>query len=216
MTARTRLPDPPSKDKLCGIGIRDNEYHTISTDELWWRVHRTDGPNVLAWNAFRRFGPVLRFDPHPLPRRVHPDRGIWYGAWTPDAALAETFQADRTIDRFRDAPYLTGLGFTRELHLLDVAADSTGAWATRAGGTFAMSTAPHSITQRWARRIVDAFPDLDGLRYNSRFAGTACIALFLPAATAMPGQPIFSEPLNHPGLARRIAGGAQRLGYDVI
>jgi RES domain len=216
LTARTRLPDPPPKNRLRAIGIRDNEYRTIGTDKLWWRVHRTAGPYVLAWNAFRYLGPVLRFDPHPPPRRVHPDRGIWYGARTPDAALAETFQTDRTIDRFRDAPYLTGLRFTRELHLLDVAADSTGAWATRAGGTFAMSTAPHSITQRWARRIVEAFPDLDGLRYNSRFAGTACIALFLPAATAMPGYPAFYEPLTHQGLARRIAGAAQRLGYDVI
>lgn len=216
MTARTRLPNPPPKDRLRAIGIRDSEYSTIGADELWWRVHRTEGPNVLAWNSFRHFGPVLRFDPHTLPRRVCPDRGIWYGTANPDAALAETFQADRTIDRFRDTPYLTGLRFTRELHLLDVAADSTGAWATRAGGTFAISMAPHSITQRWARRIVDAFPDLDGLRYNSRFAGTACIALFLPAATAMPGHPIFSEPLNHPGLARRIAAAAQRLGYEVI
>jgi hypothetical protein len=170
----------------------------------------------LPWNGFRHFGPVLRFDPHPPPRRLHADSGIWYGAWSPDAALAETFQTDRTIDRFRDKPYLTGLRFTRELRLLDVAADSTGAWATRAGGTFAISTAPHPITQRWARRIVEAFPDVDGLRYNSRFAGTACIALFLPAATAMPSHPVFSEPLNHPGLARRIAAAAQRLGYDVI
>jgi hypothetical protein len=79
-----------------------------------------------------------------------------------------------------------------------------------------MSTAPHSIAQRWSRRIAEASPDLDGLRYNSRFAGTACIALFLPAATAMPGYPAFSEPLAHPDLARRIPGAAQRLGYDVI
>ena len=131
-------------------------------------------------------------------------------------ALAETFQTDRSIDRFRDTPYLTGLHFTRGLHLLDVAADSEGAWATTASGTFAMSTGPHSITQRWARRVVEAFPDLDGLRYNSRFAGTPCIALFLPAATAMPDRPVISQPLTHPGLVLRITGAAQRLGYDVI
>ena len=32
----------------------------IETGETWWRVHRTEGPHVLAWNAFRHFGPVLR------------------------------------------------------------------------------------------------------------------------------------------------------------
>ena len=216
MSAGARLPHPPSATELRAIGIRDDEYRFIGPDELWWRVHRTEGQFVLAWNAFRHFGPVLRFDPHPAPPRQHRDYGIWYGAATPDAALAEAFQADRTIDRFRGAPYLTGVRFTRALHLLDVATDSAGAWATRAGGTFALSTGPHSISQRWARRIVEAFPDLDGLRYNSRFAGTPCIALFMAAATAMPDRPVFTEPLAHPGLALRITAAARRLGYLVI
>lgn len=122
----------------------------------------------------------------------------------------------RTIDRFRGDPYLTGLRFTRELRLLDLAADSVGAWPTRAGGTFALSTGPHSITQRWARRITEAFPDLDGLRYNSRFAGGPCVALFVPIMAAMPTRPAISLPLTHPGLALRIGGAAQRLGYLLI
>jgi RES domain len=75
------------------------------------------------------------------------------------------------------------------LTVLDVAADSQGAWVTRVGGTFTISTAPHAATQRWARHIVEAFPDLDGLRYNSRFAGQPCVALFRPAASAMPRRP---------------------------
>jgi hypothetical protein len=66
----------------------------------------------------------------------------------PGAALAEAFQDERTIDRVRQAPYLTGLRFNRRLRVLDVATDSVGAWATRAGGNYAMSTAPHAITQR--------------------------------------------------------------------
>jgi hypothetical protein len=91
-----------------------------------------------------------------------------------------------------------------------------GAWATRVGGTFAISTAVHAVTQHWARNIVEAFPDLDGLRDNSGFAGAPCLALFLPALTAMPGRPRLSLPLTHPDLASRIAGGAKRLGYSVI
>jgi hypothetical protein len=63
---------------------------------------------------------------------------------------------------------------------------------------------------------VEAFPDLDGLRYNSRFAGAPCLALFLPALTAMPARPRLSLPLTHPDLATRIAGAAKRLGYAVI
>ena len=158
----------------------------------------------------------MRFDPH-LPRAGHHDGvGVWYGASGPTPALAEAFQAERTIGRFRGDSYLTGLRFTRELRLLDLAADSDGAWPTRAGGTFALSTGPRSITQRWARRITQAFPNLDGLRYNSRFAGEPCIALYMPAADAMPPRPVLSLPLTHPGLALRIAKAAQRLGYLVV
>jgi hypothetical protein len=216
VTGDETLPDPPSKDELQAIGIRDDELRTIRRSAKWWRVHRTDCEHVLAWNEFRIHGPLLRFDPHPQPKGDHPDHGVWYGGSDPGAALAEAFQNERTIDRVREAPYLTSLRFSRELHLLDVAADSIGAWPTRAGGTFAMSTAPHTTTQRWARLIVEAFPTLDGMHYNSRFAGKACIVLFPPAAAAMPPRPLTSHPLTHPGLAKRIAGVADRLGYSMV
>jgi hypothetical protein len=211
-----RLPNPPPAQQLRASGIRDEEYRRIRIDELWWRIHRTEGDHVLAWNTFREYGPHLRFDPHPPPARHHDGLGVWYGASVPTVALAEAFQADRTIDRFRGRPYLTGLRFTRELRLLDIATDSSGSWATRAGGTYALSTGSHSITQRWARRIVEAFPDLDGLRYNSRFAGGPCVVLFPPALNAMPPRPVLSLPLTHPGLALRIAAASQRLGYLVV
>lgn len=171
---------------------------------------------MLAWNAFRHFGPVLRFDPHPSPPAEHPGSAAWYGASTPGAALGEAFHVDRVIDRGRGRPYLTGLSFIRQVDVLDLAVDGAGAWATRAGGTFAISTAPHAITQRWARAIVAAFPHLDGVRYNSRFAGDPCVALFAPARSAMPVRPVFSLPLTHPGLGSRLAGTARRIGYRVI
>jgi hypothetical protein len=72
------------------------------------------------------------------------------------------------------------------------------------------------VTQHWARNIVEAFPDLDGLHYNSWFAGAPCLALFLPAIPAMPARPTLSLPLTHPDLSSRIAGAAKRLGYRVI
>lgn len=210
------LPDPPPPQVLGGLGISARETRTIRRDEVWWRVHRTEGEHVLGWNVLRTFGPLLRFDPHPFPRGEYSECGVWYGASSPDGALGEAFQVDRTIDRSLGRPYLTGLSFARVLTVLDVAADSQGAWVTRVGGTFAISTASHAVTQRWARRIVEAFPDLDGLRYSSRFAGQPCVALFLPAASAMPQRPLVSLPLTHPATASRIAGSAKRLGYSVV
>jgi hypothetical protein len=210
------LADPPPAKALRALGIRADETHTLDVDSIWWRVHRTEGDHILAWNALRTFGPLLRFDPHPRPRGEHVGHGAWYAASTPGGALGEAYQIDRTIDRERGRPYLTGLSFTRTLTVLDLATDSQGAWVTRAGGNFAISTAPHALTQRWARHIVEAFPDLDGLRYNSRFAGEACLVLFAPAASAMPQRPKVSLPLTHPDLASRLAGAARRLGYGVV
>jgi RES domain len=217
----TMLDNPPEPDKLRSLGIHADESRVIGVDEVWWRVHRTVGRNVLPWNAFRTYGPKLRFDPHvvhagPKPAGDDPAHGVWYGASTPDAALAEAFQVGRTISRALDTPYLTGLSFSRPVVVLDLAFDSAGLWATRVGGTFGLSTEPHQVTQRWARAIVEAFPDLDGLRYSSRFANAPCLALFLPAATAMPAHPKMSQPLTHPDLTERITGAAYRLGYRVV
>lgn len=210
------LPDPPAPASLVALGIEDDETRLIDLGETWWRAHFTEGAHVLAWNRFRSFGPVLRFDPHQLPRGEDPTRAVWYGASSPDAALGELFQTDRVIDRTRNKPYLTALSFTRPLSVLDVAADSAGAWITRVGGTFAVSTAPHTITQRWARAISAAFPHLDGIRYNSRYAGHARLALFQPAQAAMPSRPQLSLPLDHPDLINRLAPAAKRLGYLLV
>jgi RES domain len=198
VSGASTLPDPPAPHALRSLGIKADETRLIGVDEVWWRVHRTEGAFVPGWNAFRTYGPV------------------WYGASTPDVALGEAFRVDRTIDRALGRPYLTGLSFIRPLTVLDLAADSVGAWATRVGGTFAISTGPHALTQQWARAIVTAFPDLDGLRYNSRFAGGPCLALFPPAQTAMPARPRLSQPLDHPDLVSHIAAAASRLGYTVI
>ena len=61
------------------------------------------------------------------PKIIHiPDRRL-IRCIRADFALAESFHADSTIDRFRGLPfYLMGLRFTRELRLLDVATDSSG------------------------------------------------------------------------------------------
>lgn len=209
------LPHPPGVDALHAAGIDADEYFTVSTDTVIWRVHRTSGDHVLPWNELRTFGPLLRFDPHPRPRRGHPRHGVWYGAADVPGALAEMFQATRVIDRTAGAPYLTGLRFTRSLRLLDVGGFGAGRWPTRVGGNFALDSTAHSVAQHWARTIRAAHPGLDGLAYRGRFSGGPCLALFTPAAEAFPPAPALSLPLDHPGLVSRLAGAARRIGYSV-
>lgn len=209
------LPHPPSVDTIRAAGITPDEYLTLDTDTIIWRVHPTSGAHVLPWNTLRTFGPVLRFDPHPLPRKTHTRHGVWYGATDVPGALAEAFQTTRVIDTHTRTPYLTAVRFTRSLQLLDLAAHGDGRWPTRVGGNFALSTAAHGIAQHWARTIRAAHPNLDGLAYRGRFAGALCVALFTPAAHAFPHHAEMTVPLDHPGFASRLAGAADRIGYAV-
>lgn len=215
------LPEPPPAEALKLLGIRDDELHTVVVAETWWRLHFTTCEHVLAWNAFRHYGPVARFDPHPAaagddPTAEHADCGVWHGAADAITALGEAFQHDRVIDRRRGLPFLTAMKFQRDLTLLDIASNGPGRWPTRAGGNYALATAEHAVTQRWANHISEAFPELDGLHYAGLYGGGACIALFRPAANAMPNRPAFSRPLIDPALQDRLGNAAQRLGYDLV
>lgn len=210
------LPEPPPAHELERLGIRPEELHTIEPNAEWWRVHYTTSAYSLPWNTFRHYGPTSRFDPHPPPPNTHPDHAIWYGASSAITALAEVFQSTRIIATVPDTPYLTAFRFTRPLTLLNIAAGGAGAWPTRVGGSFAMSTtAAHATTQQWANTIVTAFPDLDGIYYQSRFGGEPAAALFAPARDALPIHPLTSLPLTHPDLVGALADAARRIGYGL-
>ena len=210
------LPEPPSIEDLRDAGILPDEMIEWTPGDVVWRVHRTTGPHVLAWNGLRTFGPVLRFDHHPLPPADRTIYGIWYGASNPRGALAEAFQSSRTVDRRHCEPFLTSVKFVRGLRLLDVSGIGTGVWATRVGGNHALDSAAHRRTQHWAKTIHRTHDNLDGIIYRGRYAGTVCMALFERASDAFPALPEFSAPLSHPALADRVYTAAHELGYTII
>ena len=209
------LPPPPAVSVLHDAGIHPGELLTWQPAELLWRVHRTTGGHVLPWNGMRTFGPILRFDHHPLPRAEHTTYGIWYGAASPRGGLAEAFQSARVIDRHHGDPYLTGLRFQRPLRLLDVSGIGGSTWATRVGGNHALDSTAHSRTQHWARAIHRAHDNLDGIIYRGRLAGSVCVALAERATDAFPAHPAVSLPLAHPALAGPIDTAAHQLGYAI-
>ena len=92
-----------------------------------------------------------------------------------------------------------------------MAVDGEGAWANRAGMS-AISTAAHAITQRWARGIVDAFGDPDGVGDHSGFAADPCLALVTAADSAMPTPPGVSGPLTR---LRCLDAAPGRFGYRI-
>jgi hypothetical protein len=205
-----KLPWPPEPARLREV---QTELHRVATSTLLWRLHETVGPHVLPWNALRRFGPVShsRFDPHNLPPRRQ-RLGVFYVTLDVATAVAERFQVSRRVDTRHGSPHLTGWKPTRVLQLLDL----TSTWPVRAGASHAINTGRRDVTRAWARAIASAWPDLDALWYASSMTGRPCLALFSPAEDAVPGVPIFSEPLAHPGMQPWLAQACREIGYQLL
>jgi hypothetical protein len=209
-----KLPWAPPSGRLASLGVRPAELLTLREDDALWRLHRTHGEHVVAWNLMRRYGPVTsgRFDPHEPPPREQV-AGVLYAAGSAQTCVAEVFQNTRRVNRWRGVPFLTLFCPTRMLRLVDLC----GPWPTRAGASQALASGRRDVARSWARSIRMAFPELDGVAYPSSMDGGAvAYALFDPAADALPAAPAGSWPLSHPALAEPLAAAAHTLGYGLL
>jgi hypothetical protein len=203
------VPDP---DRLQAVGP---DLRVVDPSVVLWRIHRTTGPHVTAWNELRRFGPIAwcRFDPHPAgPARLHPDAGVLYLAGDPATALAEAYQLTRVVDLVTGRPAVTAFRPGRALTLVDL----TGSWPLRVGASHVINTDDRRVvTQAWARAIAAAWPDLDGLWHTSSLTGSPCVTLFAPGSTALPGDPVRTWLLDDPAVADVLAVASRRIGYRI-
>ena len=213
-----KLPWPPDADRLRAVR-RDDDVVAFAPISALARVYRAGGQHAARWDGFRTVGPVAtaRFDPHPptgdgRPREV-PGCGVLYAALTLRTALAEAFQAARVVDRHTDRPWLAVFRPSRTLRLLDL----TGTWPTRAGASQAISSGPRDRARAWARVIVEAYDDIDGLWYRSSMdGGRPAVCLWERARDAMPAQPWAHLPLDAPALALPVARACRDLGYRFL
>lgn len=206
-----KLPWPPATLP----SLRANDIRTLEEGLLVWRVYRAGGSHPVAWNGFRYHGPVAtgRFDHHEPPAHVDPDRGILYAALDIMAAVAETFQDTRTVDRGREEPWLIGFALALDLRALDL----TRLWPTRAGASQLIAAGRRDIAQAWSQRIYDAYPTIQAVLYRSSMAGgSRNLALYERAAPNLPLNPRFHAPLTHPGLELPLRRTAAELGYSLI
>ena len=208
MTGALTLPDPPAPDALRSLGIQADD--TCDRETRGVVASRQDHRSTcFGMERVRTYGPLLRFDPHALPVGEDPQqKGVWYAGqpqtlhWgsvpgqqdyrsrarqpVPDRALLHA-TPHRAGPRRRQRRRVGHAG-GRNICDLD-----RGALGDRTLGA------------QYRRGL----PASSGPRYNSRFAGGPCLALYLAALTAMPGRPKLSLPLNHPDLVTRIAGAAR-------
>lgn len=205
-----KLPLPPPAQQL-----RYQRQHVREVDgsAVLWRVHRTSGTHVVAWNQLRYWGPssTMRFEPHDPPAHVQ-DRSVSYAALTVPTALAEVFQQTRLINSRRGTPYLTGWSPARPLTLLDL----TSAWPVYAGASHVINTGRRDFCRTWARAIHSSWPELDGLWHQSAMTGGEAVTLFTHAADSFPSRPLVSLPLDHPGLRAHLLDAASQIGYRLV
>lgn len=185
----------------------------IAYSDVLWRVHRTQGEHVLAWNALRHYGPLpsMRWDPHPGSTPATHAEGVLYAAVDVATAVAEVYQTTRTIDTRAGAPRLTAWQPVRPLRLLDL----SGTWLIRNNASASLLTVPRSTCRRWACAIHTAWPDLDGLIAPSAMTGRPTVVLWNGAADAMPSAPSFSRALADPMVWSIARAAAITIGYRI-
>ena len=181
---------------------------------MLWRIHRTVGEHVLAWNRLRTHGPlaIMRWEPHPEPRGEQLE-AVLYAATDLGSAVAEVFRTTRLLDTISDMPQASAWQPTRPLRLLDL----TEGWALRNGAAAALGAAARSTCRAWARSIATTWPDLDGLWVTSTMTGHHSVVLWNPAGDSFPAAPQFSRPLADPTL-RAILGriAVKDLNYRIL
>lgn len=189
-------------------------HDVVTTAATLWRIHRTKGEHVLAWNTLRTYGPLpsMRWDPHPSTKPAVHAEGVLYAAFDIATSLAEVYQITRLIDTRAGAPALTGWQPQRPLRLLDL----SGTWLLRNGASTALLAAPRSTCRRWARAIYTSWPDIDGLYAPSTLTGRPNTVLWNAAADSLPAMPAFSRPLTHPLVWSIAQAAAAEIGYHLL
>jgi hypothetical protein len=218
-----RLPPP---DESLFPPLASRHVRVLPSGHLIGRIHATSGRYPIAWSDFRHFGPMTaRFDHQPLPRRLHPTRGVMYA--TPVVAgkagqplpvlrtcVAEVFRERGVVELSRDAPFFVLFRLARPVRVLDLT-DSD--WLTLAGGNAAIASGPRGVARDWSRAIYGQYADIDGLYYGcSTVPPARSIALYERAADATPSRPSAHLPLSHPALRAELEAYASELRLGLV
>lgn len=187
------------------------DVHQWPNDRPLVRIHRAGGDHPSAWSGLREYGPVLgcRWEPHPLPRGLHPGVGVAYAAADLTTAIAEAYQQRRRVDRLTGEPHLVAWRPARPLQLLDISGD----WPLRAGASASLAQGNKGTCRNWARAIAQQNPRLDGLYTLSTMTGDPMAVLWSPSIDTFPTYPDLSGSLRHPTVAAAVRLAAEEIGF---
>jgi hypothetical protein len=171
------------------------------------RLVRFYDPRHGSWNRQRFYGPLpgMRFDHQPPPLSVHPERSVWYAATSLIGAVSESFGDQGFLDQGSGRrvcvakPRLS----IRVLDLVGIAARVFG--LDQRIGTELDS----SLCQEWSRAFYDYYPDLQGIRWRGRQAGSICLALNDRVEMDLL-ELVMDHDIAHPDVWSRIVDTARR------
>ena len=200
------LPHPPSD-------LSGGRRFTLSKGSPLARFYN---PGRGPWHTLRHFGPIedQRFDHHEPPKEKDKDEGVWYAGRTLKGAVAERFgRHPRIVDG--NGPdkvvLLEVAAFVRVFDFVGDAARFAAPGMDQRIGT----TTDYAITQGWARAIYQRRPDVAGIRWMGRQAGTLNVVL-TDRADLSRLKIIHDYSIGDPAVWPRIATAATALNLIVI
>lgn len=132
-------------------------------------------PKHGPWNYQRSLGPLpgLRFDHHVVSSGADSGRSAWYAATSLIGAVAEAFGDAGMIDKAANRRIcIVRLRSQLSLvNLVGIAARSLGL-DQRIG-----TTTEYALCQAWARALYEQYPEIQGIRWRGRQAGSICVLL---------------------------------------
>ena len=169
-------------------------------------------PRRGDWHTQRPYGPLpdMRFDHHPPPCRLHPDRSVWYAATSLRGAVAEVFGRQGFVDRAAGVRVAkaTVRGELRVLDLVGIAARAVGLTQQIA------ATSDYTTCQQWARAFYEGYRQVQGLRWRGRQSGSLCV-MFHDRANREP-LAAQSWSITDPAVWPRIARSARECRLTIV
>ncbi len=207
-----KLPCAPDLGRLAA---EQPTIITIGPDKPLFRIYKRGGEHPTLWNQFRQFGPLSRFDHHLVNENSEPhvqERAVLYAASNLPTAVAEFFQhTRRRINRFDQSPWLASFRLPGIVRLLNL----TDTFCVRVGASMKLMTGPFSHTQAWSRGFYEAYPDIDGLYYQSSMTNHPSILFYERAdqQALLPPTTQMHRPLDSPLLLKPLTIAAEEIGY---
>jgi RES domain len=174
---------------------------------------RIYNPSRGTWQSQRSYGPVsdVRFDHHPLPATDASGCSVWYAATSMIGALSEAFGNQGQIARTsgRRVCFVRLRTSLAVLNLAGIAARAFGL-DQRIG-----TDQDYPLCQQWARAFYKSYPQIQGIRWRGRQAGSICLALNDRVETDRL-ELMADSDIAHPDVWPRIARAAIRAHLRIL